>query len=246
MPKLNQVIAVASTKKSAAKSELERAYHTLQKPDLFSGLHKVYKPKNEDGDRLPEESKKIQQKVVDVIASVEEAWTNMVDVVVTNDSGNANAKADVVVNGAIILESVPVTSLIFLEKQLTDLATLVNNIPVLPESLEWTYDSGAGIYRSNTIDTNRSKKVQKPIVLYPHSEHHAAQTQLITEDENVGTWSTTALSSALTANQVKEVRGRVAQLKEAVVKAREEANNTEVENRAVGAKAFSFIFHTIL
>lgn len=246
MTKLNQVIAVASTKKSAAKSEMERAYHAFQKPGLFTGLHKVYDPKDEGGEELPEESKRIELKVTDIINSLQKSWSEMVDVVVTNDVGNSEAKADVIVGGTTLLTQVPVTSLIFLEKQLTDLNSLVSSIPTLSEAQEWVRDDGAEIYRSSTVKTNRTKKVQKALVLYPHSPEHPAQTTLITEDENVGTWSTTALSSALTNQQVKAVKERVSALKDAVVKAREEANSITVTNQTVGSTAFKFVFEPIL
>lgn len=244
--KLNQIIAVASSKKSAAKSALEKAYHTFQKPDLFAGLHKVYEPKDEEGEVLPEESKRIQQKVSDILQGVEEAWTNMVDVVVTNDEGNSRARADVIVDGTTVLTNVPVTSLIFMEKQLTDLNTLVTNIPTLSEAQEWSFDNSAGLYRSTTTKTTRTKKVQKPIVLYDATPEHPAQCSLVSEDIIEGTWNTTAISSALTTQQVKQIKNRITKLKEAVVKAREEANSTEVENRKVGSHVFSYIFSDVL
>lgn len=244
--KLNQIIAVASSKKSAAKSAMEQAYKLLQKDGLFLGQNKTYRPKAEDGERLPNESRRVEHRVPDVLDSIKESWTNMLDVVMTNDAGNADAKADVVVNGNVLLSDVPVTTLIFLEKQLTDINTLVAKIPTLSESYEWSRDESARLYRTVAQTTHRTKKVHKPIVLHAPTEEHPAQTQLVVEDELVGFWDSTNTSGALSQKDVRALAARVSDLKEAIVKARELANSIEVKNKKIGATVFDYLFKTIV
>ncbi len=77
MSKLNQIIAVANTKKSQAKSAMEKAYHLFQKQDLFCGIERVYQPKEDDGEQLPPESTKVQFKINTIMDGVCEAWENI-------------------------------------------------------------------------------------------------------------------------------------------------------------------------
>ena len=246
MSKLNQVIAISQSKKSQAKSDMEKAYHVLQKPELFQGLERQYKPKEDDGETLPAESKKVQLRAKKVIQSIRSSWENMFDVVLTNDTGNAEAKSDVVVNGQTILENVPVTTLIFLEKQLQDLNTLVNKIPITSSSVSWNYDDNASVFRSETVSTHRTKKIEEPVVLYDATDKHPAQTALVKKDVVVGYWDTTQLSSEMSQAEVETLRDRVRDLKEAVVKARESANSLEVNDRKEGEKVLDYIFSGII
>ena len=75
----------------------------------------------------------------------------MFDVVLTQDMGNTHAKADIKVNGQTILPNVPVTYLLFLEKQVVDLETFVTKLPSLDPSEVWEADGElAGTPRSRT------------------------------------------------------------------------------------------------
>lgn len=61
-------------------------------------------------------------------------------------------------------------------------------------------------------------------MLFPATEQHPAQTQLITEDVFVGTWSTIKISGAISHNDKQKLLDRVEELIIAVKSAREEAN----------------------
>ena len=131
MGKLNQVIAVVSGKKKKATDSLTEAYHQIQKPTLFDGISRTYQPKDEEGERLPPESKSVQVKCEEIIIGVRRTLAEMYDIIATQDYANCDAKADVVVAGATVLRAVPVTHLLFLEKQVTDLESFVSKLPTL-------------------------------------------------------------------------------------------------------------------
>src|SRR5579884_4274601 len=131
MPKLNQIIAIQAGKKAQAKETLTEAYHLIKKPELLNGLVRTYQPRDEGGEPQPDERKLVQVKVNDLIGKVTADLTEMFDVVATQDWANCQAKADVVVDGRKLLAGVPVTHLLFLEKQLADLRTFVETLPVL-------------------------------------------------------------------------------------------------------------------
>jgi len=84
--------------------------------------------------------------------------------------------------------------------------------------------------------------MQKGIVLYDATEHHPAQTQLITEDVVVGHWTTTKFSGAIPRPRKKVLLERIRQLADAVKFAREQANSIEADDQKVGRKVLDFIF----
>lgn len=242
MGKLNQVIAVVSGKKTKATQTLTDSYHLIQKTALFDGINRVYQPKDEEGEKFPSESKHVQVKVSDLIKNVTDALTEMYDTVATQDYANCLAKADVVVDGKKILEKVPVTHLLFLEKQLTDVSTFVSKLPVLDPSDEWHYVESKDQYATDVIDTVKTKKIPKSFVKYEATKEHPAQVEVFHEDIVIGYWKTTKFSGGITAKHKNEILERVKKLHEAVVKAREEANSIDAPNVHIGSHIFNYVF----
>lgn len=243
MTTLNQIIAVSQGKKSNAKKVETEAYNLFKKPELFNGLVRKYEPKNDEGETLPAESKNVQFKVDDVLKNVNEALAEMFDVVLQQDHTNCSAVGDIVVGGETIASDVPATTLIFLEKQLNDLSTLVGSIPTLDLAEEWRKDEGKELYVSSELITNRTVKQQVPLVLYDATDKHPAQTQLVVKDEIAGHWKTTKTSGSWTNKRKTEVLDRIRALKDAVIFAREEANKEEVEHSLkLGKKVLSYVF----
>lgn len=240
--KLNQVIALVAGKKTKATQQLTEVYHKVQKPDLMNGILRTYHPKDEEGEKLPMEQKGVQCTVRSFIDAVTEPLTEMFDFVATLDAANCKAKADVIVNGKVLLKDVPVTSLLFLEKQLTDLNTFVSKLPVLDPVDAWKWDETSASYTTPPAETVRTKKVPKAFVSYEATKEHPAQVQVFHEDVLSGYWKTIKFSGAIPAQERNEMVERVAALKEAVVKAREEANGADVEMVRIGEKVLGFVF----
>ena len=242
MPKLNQIIAVANGKKSQTQSELTRIHHALQKSALLEGINRTYRPKDEEGEKLPAEKKEVQFTSTEAIRDAARAVAELFDVVATQDAANCQAKADVVVDGQPILREVPVTHLLFLEKQLVDLHTFVDKLPTLDPAERWTYDPNSGVYRSETFETTRTKKVPKNHIKYEATKEHPAQVEVFFEDVIVGTWSTTKFSGSVPADERRGMLERVRKLQEAVKFAREEANGLETVEKKTGQPVLEYIF----
>lgn len=241
MSKLNQIIAVANGKKSMAKSTITNAHQLSQKPELFTGLERNYEP-IEDGAVLPPESKKVQFTVDDVISSIRPSITDMMDVVLTQDAANQEAKSDIVVNDVTVASDVPVSTLIFLEKQLIDLNKFVSTLPELDNSEDWTKDPNSGYFRSNETKTHRLEKIPTPVVLYEATPEHPAQVQLSNVDKLAGYWSTVKLSGAMPRTEKQQTLQRITDLKESIVKARESANSIGVDQKKIGEDVLNYIF----
>ena len=242
MGKLNQVIAVVAGKKAKAAQVITAAYHQFQKTPLFDGISRTYQPRDEDGEKLPPESKSIQVKVLDLMVEVTAAMVEMFDVVATQDYANCSARADVCVNGKVILSKVPVTHLLFLEKQLKDVETFIGKLPTLDPSETWSFNEAVGSYATSPSETARTKKVPKAFVKAEATKEHPAQVEMFHEDIMVGYWRTVKFSGTIPAKDKNRMLERVRSLHEAVIKAREEANGIDVSPVSNGKAVFDFVF----
>jgi hypothetical protein len=242
MPRLNQIIAVEKGIKSRSQKELTEAHQALQKPALLSGIARTYRPKDEEGEQLPPEATKVQMKAEEIIRRTSDILTELFDVTATKDWANCQARADVVVDGKPLLRAVPVTYLLFLEKQLVDLHTFVKKLPVLDASETWALDPSADCWATEPVQTVKTKKVPRNHVKAEATEKHPAQVEVYHEDIVVGYWKTVKFSGALPAKRVNELLDRVERLQQAVKFAREEANNQAVEEQKIGRSLLSYLF----
>ena len=239
---LNQIIALEKGVKSRTHADVTAAHHQLQKAALLSGISRTYKPKDEEGEQLPPESTRVQVRAAEVLKDVQVALTRLFDVTLTKDTGNCVAKADIVVDGTVLAAEVPVTYLLFLEKQLTDLHTFVGKLPVLDPADTWAYDEASDAYATAPTQTTRSKKVPRNHVKAEATEKHPAQVEMYFEDVLVGYWTTMKFSGALPQARVNELKARVVKLAEAVKVARESANSTPVTDQKIGDRILGYLF----
>jgi hypothetical protein len=244
MTKLSQIIAVEKGVKSDATRRVTDLHRDVQKQPLLSGISRSYKPRDDEGDKLPPESTRVQVRADDVLAEVAGILTRLFDVTLTKDAANCKAAADVVVGGRSLLKAVPVTYLLFLEKQLTDVHTFVAKLPLLDPAEEWEdgIDPVSGCRATKPAQTVRSKKIPRNHVVAEATKEHPAQVQTYTEDVPVGDWTTVKFSGALPAARVRLLLDRVEELQRAVKYAREEANATEVADRNAGEVIFGYLF----
>lgn len=241
MTKLNQIIAVANGKKTKCKNDLTKLYHAIQQTGLFSGISKSYRPKDEDGDKLPPESKKVQLTVGAVLNEAAQSLGDMFDVIATQEWANCQAKSSVVVDGETVLDDVPVTYLLFLEKQLVDFATTVSALPTLDPAYEWSYNESQGCYSTPAVETTRTKKVPRNHVKAEATKEHPAQVDVYHEDIVAGYWSTVSYSGAISVTDKKQLLARVSSLIDAIKAAREQANSISAPNVEVGKKLFGYL-----
>lgn len=244
MTKLSQIIAVEKGVKSDATRRVTDLHRDVQKQPLLSGISRSYRPRDEEGDHLPPESTRVQVKADDVLAEAAQVLTRLFDVTLTKDTANCTAAADVAVNGKVLLKKVPVTYLLFLEKQLTDVHTFVAKLPLLDPAEDWedAIDPVTGCWKTRPVQTVRSKKVPRNHQVAAATPQHPEQVQVYTEDVPVGDWTTVKFSGALPATRVRQLLDRVEELQRAVKYAREEANGTEVSDRHAGEIIFGYLF----
>ncbi|KAB8161990.1 hypothetical protein FH609_025635 [Streptomyces sp. 3MP-14] len=241
MAKLNQIIAVEKGVKSKSYQDVTAAHQRLQKPALLVGIARTYQPKDEEGEQLPPESTRVQVKAEDVLREMATSLTRLFDVTATKDWANCSARADVVVDGRTVVADVPVSYLLFLEKQLAELHGFVKKLPVLDAAETWSLDPSTDWWKTEPVRTIRTRKVPRNHVKAEATEKHPAQVEVYYEDVPIGYWTTVKFSGALAARTVNELLERVEKLQNAVKFAREEANSAEVADRRVGEAVFGYL-----
>jgi len=144
---------------------------------------------------------------------------------------------------------VPVTSLLFLEKQLNDLHTAVSRMPVLSPEEPWHHDAGRNCFVSDELKTVRTKKTPKVVFTATAkttgkdgSVTEQQQGQIVQEDLPVGYWHTTHFSTALEPARRKQMLARVNKLRDAVKQARERANSATIEQPKFGKPLLDWVF----
>jgi len=242
MAKLNQILAIEKGIKTRVYGEFTELHQATQKPGLMNGFHKSYQPRDEDGETYPAESQKVQHNSTDVLDRVAHGLAELFDITATKDWTNCTARADVQVDGRVLLKDVPATYLLFLEKQLSDLHTFLSKMSELDPGADWNADPGTGLFKTDPMTTQRTKKVQRPITLYEATEEHPAQTQLITEDVIAGQWLTIKYSGAIAPPRKKQLLARIEKLSNAVKFAREQANSIEATEKKLGREVFDYLF----
>lgn len=239
---LSQWVGIRKGVSQKATSALTILHRDSQKAAPYAGFSKKYRSRDEDGLTFPDEKKKATADALAILGRVQEIETDRWDVVATCDHGNTIATADLVVDGRCLLVSASVPFLLFLEKRLTDLRTFITKMPTLDENEDWTQDPNSALYKTAKLTTHKTRKVQRPVVLYDATEHHPAQTQMITEDVIIGWWDTVKMSGALPLPTKRKYLGRIEKLLRATKFAMAKANGTAVDKRKVGDTLFGYLF----
>ena len=240
--KLISVVAVRRAVKTRVYTITNEVNKLAGKAPLFAGISKTYAPR-EDGavHNRPAEEKGVQLIAEDLLRALAIDMSEFWDLSATQEFGNTVAKGDLSVQGRTLLKDVPTGTLLFLEKQITDLRTIISNLPTLDPADEWTTDATTNVSRSKTKETVSSEKAEDTIIVVPATAQHPAQTRDRTKDIIVGTWSTVKFSGALPVARQHELIMRANRLLDAIKITREEANLVTVEPVNVSKALFTYL-----
>lgn len=239
---LAQIIAVEADRKKDAAHELNQAQNLLGNKGPFTGITRAYTSSEEDGEPLPAESTRVQQRATQVIKGVQKYLVSLFDVVATKDYTNCVAKADITIDGKILLPAVPATYILFLEKQLAELLNFAKKLPVLDPAFSWQYDQTSDCWSTPPVETVRTKKIKKSQTVFEGNQHHAPQFLVWDEDKKAGTWSTIHYSGAMQQSEINAIIERIEKLQKAVKFAREAANRQEVTQQHMGETVLHYLF----
>lgn len=242
MGKLHELLAVEDSLKAAAQRMLSRI------ESLFSdgksklvGKIRTYQSVNEQGETFEPEIELLTTTVMKEMVEVEKAWAAYIDATVQKECSNQNTEADLKVGDVTLVEGLPATALLTLEKKLESLRAMYAAIPTNDPAERWTLDNQTGHYVSDPRVTYRTNKVPRVIELSPATERHPAQVQMINEDVRVGTWTTSIQSGMMSPVDKAALLERLDKLAQAVKQARVRANDVEASNVRVAETLFTYI-----
>src|SRR3954465_8795343 len=112
MKKLNQVLAIAKSVMTKRENDFTKVFQDVQKPGLTEGFTKTYTPLKEEGEKFPPESKLVQLNVEKALGQAASALTEIFNVIALKDNTNMSARADVAIDGEVVLKAVPAVHLL--------------------------------------------------------------------------------------------------------------------------------------
>lgn len=238
----HQVIALEKAGKTVAENEFTALYKLLQRPDMFNGFRKTYVPLDDEGQQLSPEGLLVQAKVDDVLKGIQLAQAPFWDLVATKDATNQYARADIVIDGRVLASDVSVSFLLWLEKKLVDVRTVLKHVPELPSETTWKWDANTELHFADPVTTLRQVKVTKQVVTVQATDKFPAQTHPETSEAIQGTWTNERMSGAVTPQRKRQLLAQVDKLIGAVKVAREEANSIDATPLKIGDTLLGYIF----
>lgn len=246
---IHELIPAENDRVNAANSLVDEAVTTFTKRnDHFLGH--VRKVAMFDADREAENTTDVKEVVDTVPGKLDHVWKALVkaiDITATKDNSNTSseARADVIVDGEVVLSDIPATALLSLEKKLGQLKGLYQTIPTLDPSLAWEPDSSAamsGVYRTaHQQEAYKTEKVLEHKVLYEATKEHPAQIEKYTVDRNVAKVTVNRQSGMVSPADKAAWLARISSLQTAVRSARQRANMAAVLDLKVGKAIRDFI-----
>lgn len=244
--KLHEALAAEGTAKSQAdkcRTELTATFD--KKRHLFAEKLVTFTPNTDGAQSKTEEQSTLQSTIPAELKWISDIWAKALDLAFTIDKGNQIAKADVALDdGYVLLKDVPATALLQLEKRANEIHAFIQAIPTLDPAKGFKLDSNreAGVYVAREDNKDRTKKVEKHIVVVPATEHHPAQVAKVTEDVVIGTIKTQEWSGMITPADKADMLNRAEELRRALKTARSRANDVKIEQEKIGGTLLSFVF----
>lgn len=238
---LAQIIAVEKNVKSRVYNEVTNVHRKLMHEESMKGFNREFQPLEDSDETYEPETKPVTVNAADLLKYMGKLMTEHFDVEFLKDKGNMVAKADIVVNGVTLASDIPVTYLLYLEKQLTDVRTIIQKIPTLSTEDNFQLNKETGFYASAIVKTHKTKKKPKVIVHFEPTKEHPGKSELVYEDVISGYWNTIKTSGALPPSRKQTLIERVNDLLDAVKFAREKANMVTVPDEKIGNTIFDFL-----
>lgn len=244
---IGSVLAQEKTARQLANKDGANLLKNLGRQNLFLGFIKAYHPYGDVDDptvlKIPEQSTQVQFRVEpDALDALKRVLGPALNLTAAKEWGNQSANADIEIGDKVLFPGVPAAYLLFLEHQVDELKPIIDQIPVRDSAEIWVEDTTEGVWKTEKPEkTLRDDKQEVPIILHPGNEHHAPQVKSVTKAVYTGEYSTTKFSSAVSPRRKEELQNRLHQLKQAIHRARERANQTEAPVPDIGTKLLDYL-----
>ena len=232
---LHEILAVETGLAETANRIQKETTKTLeQKRTIFTGLLKAHKLFAEEDQHKTQANdvKEVESTVKEQIDYASNEIGRYWDSIFKKEEANQRAKADIIIDGAVIAEGIPSIVLLSMEKKLSSLIGMYNAIPTLDASRAWEPDTTypkANIFRSkHDKETQQSVTVREFKEISPATKEFKAQLAEVSDVKVVGKFIQTDYSGMLTSLDKAEKLQRLTALIRAVKQARQRANATTV------------------
>lgn len=247
MTKLHELLAIEGPLKTQAeKTRTDLAGTFEKKRHLFSEKVVTFVPSEEGAQEKREEQLDLQSTVMGELDWIAGIWSKALDAAYQVAEANTTARADVVLDdGTVLIQGLPATALLELEKRAEEIRGLVGQIPTLDPAKGFQLDASRGknIYKARESNTIRTRKTQQALVLYEATKEHPAQVKEISVDLPIGTVQVQEWSGLITPAQKSDMLDRAERVKRAIKQARSRANGVEVDvTKTIGQALLKFVF----
>lgn len=244
---LAQVTATVKHHQTVASAAGARGHATLVSPGITEGRESTFAPQTDADDPLPPRTENVAGRALEILEPIMAAYARYGDSCATRDWGNceADARADVELpDGTVLLHNVPLTFILWLEKQCTHTwRTLLEKVPTLDPRESWEFDGEKELWRSQPRQEPALLQVPDGTVLYDATPEHPAQVSEFHRPELTGVWTHVRFSGAIPPQVHSALMERLDELTIAVKLARERANATKVREQHVSAPLIAYLLH---
>ena len=245
-PLLHEILAVEQEIKAnaeRARAALIEVFRT--KKTHFSGIRRTFRPFSVDessgetgGERLEAETR-LAKTVPEALAAVLREVGKAVDIGYQLDEANTRARADIVIDGEVLVADVPATFLLQLERRLKELRSVFKESPTYDPVRLWSPDASADkkhVLRAEPVTTVRKQRARKYNVMVEATKEHPAQVDVVEVDEPVGEIRSYEWTGMLSVGKKAALLEQVDRLLGAVKQARSRANTASVDKDKKMAK----------
>lgn len=245
MPKLHELLAIeGSLEKQADKVRNDLIDTFNKKRHLFEEKRVNFISSVEGIPNSLETQSDAQTSVKKEFTLLQSFIVKAIDASYQIAEANTKARADIVLdNGSVLVANVPATSLLELEKRMSEIHSLISAVPTLDPAKGFSFDNVRNLYKARSVVKTRTRKERHVLIKYEATPQHPAQTEAYDKDVPIGTLEEQEWSGLLTPTEKSVLINRVEEIVRAVRRARSRANETEIDqSKKIAANLLSYIF----
>lgn len=234
-PQLHELLAVETSKNKVFNDILAEARDTFSKKDhLFKGHLTTNTPlvENIEGSAPfleSTEETQVSETIESKLDYVFKHFTQTFNVYAQKEKANQEAKADVTINGEVLIKDAPATMLLGLESKLNKIREMIVAIKTTDNTRAWTITNNKGIWQSTPEERGITKKVPRQKVVFQPTEHQPGQYESYVEDVIVGKKVVIHYTGLISSAEKAKILDRVDTLAAACKRARQRANKQVVD-----------------
>lgn len=244
--KLHEIIAIEGDLQATANKVIDEATNTFsKKADHF--MEQITALEMHDENRQQEntrEHKAMVTTVDDKLSYVGKHLIRYYDAISRKERTNQDARADLVVDGGVLVPDMPGTLLLGLESRLKQFRTMCEAIPTLQPGIVWVPDETqtGNVFKMEQPRTRfKTEKIKESKVIVQPTKEFPAQVDTWTVDKPCGSITDQVWCGMLSSAGKSDLIGRIDKLLRAVKKARQRANEQEVVDLRVGQAIVNYI-----